>query len=290
MGQPQHRDLAVVLPFDHGRRTLPWSAGFAARCSGVLLGRRAEGGVAVPQQVRGVVAHSKGEPVSLETIIVPGPRARARRWCRSRPAGCATPTCTTARAASTTSSRSCSGTRRPDRGVGRRGRHRRGARRLRDPQLAGGLRHLPGLPARRALVLLRHPQRRPEDDPGSTAQELSPALGIGAFAEKTLVARRAVHEGRPGGAAGGRRAARLRGDGRHRRGDQHRRGRPRRLGRGHRLRRRRRRGDRRRPAGRRRHDHRRRHRRPEAGAGPRSSAPRTRSTPASTTRSRRSRR
>ena len=27
--------------------------------------------------------------------------------------------------------------------------------------------------------------------------ELSPALGIGAFAEKTLVARRPVHEGRP---------------------------------------------------------------------------------------------
>ena len=30
-------------------------------------------GEAVPQQVRGVVAHSKGEPVSLETIIVPDP-------------------------------------------------------------------------------------------------------------------------------------------------------------------------------------------------------------------------
>ena len=27
--------------------------------------------------------------------------------------------------------------------------------------------------------------------------ELSPALGIGAFAEKTLVARRPVHQGRP---------------------------------------------------------------------------------------------
>ena len=39
--------------------------------------------------------------------------ARARRWWRCRPAGSATPTCTTARAASTTTSRSCSATRPP---------------------------------------------------------------------------------------------------------------------------------------------------------------------------------
>ena len=57
--------------------------------------------------------------------------------------------------------------------------------------------------------------------------ELSPALGIGAFAEKTLVALRPVHEGRPGRAADGRRPARLRRHGRHRRGHQHRRRRPR---------------------------------------------------------------
>ena len=48
--------------------------------------------------------------------------------------------------------------------VGRRGRHRRRARRLRDPQLAGGLRRVPGLPPRAALVLLQHPQRHAEDD------------------------------------------------------------------------------------------------------------------------------
>ena len=59
--------------------------------------------------------------------------------------------------------------------------------------------------------------------------ELSPALGIGAFVEKTLVARRAVHQGGPGGQARGGGPARLRGDGRHRRGDQHRQRRPRRL-------------------------------------------------------------
>ena len=73
------------------------------------------------------------------------------------------------------------------RGVGGRGRHRRRAGRLRRPQLARRLRQLSGLHARRALVLLRHPQRHPEDDPGGR-HRVSPALGIGAFAEKTLVA------------------------------------------------------------------------------------------------------
>ncbi len=48
--------------------------------------------------------------------------------------------------------------------VGRRGCDRRGARRLRDPQLARRLRRLPGVPAGRAAVLLRHPQRHAEDD------------------------------------------------------------------------------------------------------------------------------
>ena len=71
---------------------------------------------------------------------------------------------------------------------GRRRRHRRRARRLRGPQLARGVRQLPGVRARRAVVLLRHPQRDPEDDARADGTELSPALGIGAFAEKTLVA------------------------------------------------------------------------------------------------------
>ena len=43
----------------------------------------------------------------------PRPRAGRGGRRRSRPAGCATPTCTTARAGSTTTSRSCSATRRP---------------------------------------------------------------------------------------------------------------------------------------------------------------------------------
>jgi S-(hydroxymethyl)mycothiol dehydrogenase len=37
------------------------------------------------------------------------------------------------------------------------------------------------------VVLLRHPQRRAADDPLTDGTPLSPALGIGAFAEKTLV-------------------------------------------------------------------------------------------------------
>ena len=43
------------------------------------------------------------------------------------------------------------------------------------------------MPARAALVLLQHPQRHAEDDP-ARRDRASPALGIGAFAEKTLVA------------------------------------------------------------------------------------------------------
>ena len=54
---------------------------------------------------------------------------------------------------------------------------------------------------------------------------LSPALGIGAFAEKTLVAAGQCTKVDPAAPADGRRPARLRRDGRHRRGDQHRRGR-----------------------------------------------------------------
>ena len=70
--------------------------------------------------------------------------------------------------------------------------------------------------------------------------ELSPALGIGAFAEKTLVAAGQCTKVDPCGAAGGGRAAGLRRDGRHRGRHQHRRGDPRDIGGGDRLRRRRR--------------------------------------------------
>ena len=56
--------------------------------------------------------------------------------------------------------------------------------------------------------------------------ELSPALGIGAFAEKTLVAAGQCTKVDPSARRGGGRPARLRRDGRARRGDQHRRRRP----------------------------------------------------------------
>ena len=75
---------------------------------------------------------------------------------------------------------------------------------------------------------------------------LSPALGIGAFVEKTLVHAGQCTKVDPVGQAGGGRAARVRRDGRARRRDQHRRGRTRRQRCGHRLRRGRRRRDRRR--------------------------------------------
>ncbi len=57
--------------------------------------------------------------------------------------------------------------------------------------------------------------------------ELSPALGIGAFAEKTLVAAGQCTKVDPAARPGGRRPARLRRDGRPRRRDQHRQRRPR---------------------------------------------------------------
>ena len=98
---------------------------------------------------------------------------------------------------------------------------------------------------------------------------LSPALGIGAFAEKTLVAAGQCTKVEPGDRARDRGAARLRRDGGHRRGDQHRRRHPRRHGRRDRLRRRRRRGGARQQAGRREDDHRGGHRRPQARVGPR---------------------
>ena len=76
-------------------------------------------------------------------------------------------------------------------------------------------------------------------------QPLSAALGIGAFAERTLVAAGQCTKVDPGGEARGRRPARLRRDGRARRRHAHRRGRPGRQRRRVRLRRRRRRRHRR---------------------------------------------
>ena len=97
--------------------------------------------------------------------------------------------------------------------------------------------------------------------------ELTPALGIGAFADKTLVHEGPMHQGRPERRPRGRRPARLRCDGRSRRGDEHRQRLARGFGRGDRLRRSGRRRDRRSPAGRRVTDHRHRPRSQEAAEG-----------------------
>ncbi len=116
------------------------------------------------QQVRGVVARAKGEPVSIETIIVPDPgpgeavvKIQACGVCHTdlhyREGGINDdfPFLLGHEAAGVVESVGDGVT---DVGPGR----------LRRPQLAGRLRQLPGLPARPALVLLQHPQRHPEDD------------------------------------------------------------------------------------------------------------------------------
>ena len=105
--------------------------------------------------------------------------------------------------------------------------------------------------------------------------ELSPALGIGAFAEKTLVAAGQCTKVDPAARAAAVGPARLRRDGRPRRRDQHRQRRPREVGRRDRLRRRRGGRDRRLGPRRRVEDHRGRHRRPEARGRRRSWAPPT---------------
>ena len=98
-----------------------------------------------------------------------------------------------------------------------------------------------------AAVLLRHPQRHPEDDPDRRHRAVARARHR-RLRREDAGRRRPGHQGRPGARPGGRRPARLRRDGRLRRRDEHRRGRPGRLGRGVRLRRRRRRRHRRRRA------------------------------------------
>ena len=132
--------------------------------------------------------------------------ARARRWSTSRRAGCATPTCTTGRAPSTTTSRSCSATRPP-------ASSRPSARTCTDVEpgdfvvlnwraVCGECRACRR--GRPWYCFATHNATQKMTLDGADA--VSPALGIGAFAEKTLVAAGQAHQGRPGG-AGPRRPA-----------------------------------------------------------------------------------
>ena len=130
-------------------------------------------------------ARARRSPSRRSTCPTPGP---ARPSCRSRRAGCATPTCTTARAASTTSSRSCSATRRP-------GSSRRSGDGVTDVApgdfvvlnwraVCGDCRACNRGEPWYCFATFNATQKMTLED----GTELSPALGIGAFAEKTLVA------------------------------------------------------------------------------------------------------
>ena len=199
----------------------------------------------MPYTVQGVIARGKGEPVSLETIVVPDPgpgeavvNVQACGVCHTdlhyREGGINDdfPFLLGHEAAGVVEA------------VGD-GRHRGGAGRLRDPELAGGLRRLPRLPPRASVVLLQHPQRHPEDDPGGRHRAL-PGPRHRRLRREDPGRGRSVHQGDPAARRDGGGPARLRRDGGHRRGHQHRRRDPGRHGRRHRLRRRRRRGHRRR--------------------------------------------
>ena len=107
-------------------------------------------------EVQGVIARAKGAPVELTTVIVPDPgpgealvKVQACGVCHTdlhyREGGIGEdfPYLLGHEAA---------GSRRG----GRRRRDRARARRLRHPQLAGGVRAVPRLPAGAAVVLLRH--------------------------------------------------------------------------------------------------------------------------------------
>ena len=87
-------------------------------------------------------------------------------------------------------------------------------------ELARGVRRVPRVPAREAVVLLRDPQRRAEDDArGRHAAVARP--GHRRVRREDAGRRRAGDEGRTRGAARGRRPARVRCDGRLRCGGEH---------------------------------------------------------------------
>ena len=120
----------------------------------------------MPQQVQGVIARSKGAPVELVDITIPDPgpndvvvRIQACGVCHTdltyRDGGINDefPFLLGHEAAGIVE-------------IGRKRGHPCRGRRLRRAELASGVRQLPGMPARPAVVLLRHLQCRPADDAG----------------------------------------------------------------------------------------------------------------------------
>ena len=239
-------------------------------------------------EVRGVVAMAKGEPVQVVTIVVPDPGpGRGRRQgpgLRGLPHRPALPRGRHQRRVPVpprARGGRCRGGRRARRDLRRPGR-------LRGPQLAGRVRRVPLVPPGPAAVLLRHPQRHPEDDAGRRHAPVARPRHR-RLRREDPGGRRAVHQGRPGGPSRGRRPARVRRHGRHRGVDAHRRGRAGRLGRRVRLRRRGLRGHRRRPCWPAPPPSSPSTSTPGSWTWPESSAPPTRSTPRRATWSRRSR-
>ena len=127
----------------------------------------------MPQEVRGVIAKAKGEPVSIETIIIPDPgpgeavvAIQACGVCHTdlhyREGGINDefPFLLGHEAAGVVES------------IGE-GVSEVAPGDYRDPQLAGGLRPVPLVPAGQAPILFRHPQCHPEDDPDRRHRALS---------------------------------------------------------------------------------------------------------------------
>ena len=154
--------------------------------AGWCRSHRRDGG-RMSHEARGVIARGKGEPVAIETIVVPDP-GPGRRWstCR-RAAWPHRPALPGGRDQRRLPVPARPRGRGRGRG-GRRGRDRRVAGRLRRPQLAGRVRPVPRLPQGPALALCFATHNATQKMTLTDGTELSPALGIGAFAEKTLVA------------------------------------------------------------------------------------------------------
>jgi hypothetical protein len=153
-------------------------------------------GAAVAQEVRGSSRGARALPVTVETIVIPDPGAARGGGeggdLRGLPHRPALPRGRHQRRVPL-----------PARPRGRRAgrdRRRRGddvaPGRPGGAGLAAPVRRLPGLPARPALVLLRQPAPGLADDAAGRHAAVARASGSGAFAEKTLVGRGRLHQGR----------------------------------------------------------------------------------------------